>query len=349
MWSITWPRNGRLRGVGDREAEELAAGAQAGLAGDEAADAVLGRVLVGADPHAELRVLAERGGERRRRHARAAGAARRRRARGLPGPGGSALRREPNPRWYVRGSMRRLVIARSPCSLARGLRRRRAARTRTSPRASSRSRSSSASLPRRPAHRRERRVEAARAQRRRRDAAQRGGDGRDAAGGRATRRLAFGQSDVLAGQADSTRPIWVLDEGPKGGDTAYVNTWLAGHAAGRRGTRADLEPGAVEGRHVRARLPRRPGPHRQGARRRRARPAARCACGSRTSRRPRACGDGEVVRGEPVRGRIALAREAGASRSLDRRDVDGLRALRPGLGLVAHARALGAACGSRRC
>ena len=23
-----------------------------------------------------------------------------------------------------------------------------------------------------------------------------------------------------------TRPIWVLDEGPKGGDTAYVNTWL---------------------------------------------------------------------------------------------------------------------------
>ena len=39
---------------------------------------------------------------------------------------------------------------------------------------------------------------------------------------------AFGQSDVLAGQADSTRPIWVLGEGPKGGDTAYVNTWLAG-------------------------------------------------------------------------------------------------------------------------
>jgi len=39
---------------------------------------------------------------------------------------------------------------------------------------------------------------------------------------------AFGQSDVLAGQADSTRPIWVLGEGPAGGDTAYVNTWLAG-------------------------------------------------------------------------------------------------------------------------
>ena len=39
---------------------------------------------------------------------------------------------------------------------------------------------------------------------------------------------AFGQSDVLAGQADSTRPIWVLNEGPAGGDTVYVNTWLAG-------------------------------------------------------------------------------------------------------------------------
>ena len=39
---------------------------------------------------------------------------------------------------------------------------------------------------------------------------------------------AFGQRDVLAGQADSTRPIWVLSEGPAGGDTVYVNTWLAG-------------------------------------------------------------------------------------------------------------------------
>jgi hypothetical protein len=39
---------------------------------------------------------------------------------------------------------------------------------------------------------------------------------------------AFGQRDVLAGQADSARPVWVLDEGPAGGDTAYVNTWLAG-------------------------------------------------------------------------------------------------------------------------
>jgi len=49
---------------------------------------------------------------------------------------------------------------------------------------------------------------------------------------------AFGQSDVLAGQADSTRPIWVLGEGPAGGDTAYVNTWLAGTL--RAGEERDL-------------------------------------------------------------------------------------------------------------
>jgi hypothetical protein len=39
---------------------------------------------------------------------------------------------------------------------------------------------------------------------------------------------AFGQRDVLAGQADSNRPVWILAEGPSAGDTAYVNTWLAG-------------------------------------------------------------------------------------------------------------------------
>jgi hypothetical protein len=28
--------------------------------------------------------------------------------------------------------------------------------------------------------------------------------------------------------ADPSRPIWVLDQGPKGGDTAYTNTWAGG-------------------------------------------------------------------------------------------------------------------------
>ena len=39
---------------------------------------------------------------------------------------------------------------------------------------------------------------------------------------------AFGQRSSGQGLSDSDRPVWVLDEGPAGGDTAYVNTWLAG-------------------------------------------------------------------------------------------------------------------------
>jgi hypothetical protein len=40
--------------------------------------------------------------------------------------------------------------------------------------------------------------------------------------------LAFGQHVRDAELADTGRPIWVLDEGPKGGDTTDVNTWSAG-------------------------------------------------------------------------------------------------------------------------
>lgn len=40
--------------------------------------------------------------------------------------------------------------------------------------------------------------------------------------------LAFGQNQRGEGLADAGRPVWVLDEGPLGGDTAVVNTWLAG-------------------------------------------------------------------------------------------------------------------------
>jgi hypothetical protein len=39
---------------------------------------------------------------------------------------------------------------------------------------------------------------------------------------------AFGQGSSGGDQADSTRPIWVLDRGPRGGDTAAVDTWSAG-------------------------------------------------------------------------------------------------------------------------
>jgi hypothetical protein len=39
---------------------------------------------------------------------------------------------------------------------------------------------------------------------------------------------AFGQRSSDNTLADSDRPVWILDDGPAGGDTAYVNTWLAG-------------------------------------------------------------------------------------------------------------------------
>ena len=39
---------------------------------------------------------------------------------------------------------------------------------------------------------------------------------------------AFGQRSLGGGLSDSERPVWILDEGPAGGDTAYDNTWLAG-------------------------------------------------------------------------------------------------------------------------
>jgi hypothetical protein len=38
----------------------------------------------------------------------------------------------------------------------------------------------------------------------------------------------FGQGSHDPDLADGTRPIWVLDRGPLGGDTAAVNTWSAG-------------------------------------------------------------------------------------------------------------------------
>jgi hypothetical protein len=40
--------------------------------------------------------------------------------------------------------------------------------------------------------------------------------------------VAFGQNKRGRDLADPARPIWVLDEGPAGGDTALVNTWSAG-------------------------------------------------------------------------------------------------------------------------
>jgi hypothetical protein len=42
---------------------------------------------------------------------------------------------------------------------------------------------------------------------------------------------AFGTYDTQAGLASPSRPIWIVDRGPIGGDTAYVNTWTLGKLA----------------------------------------------------------------------------------------------------------------------
>jgi hypothetical protein len=40
--------------------------------------------------------------------------------------------------------------------------------------------------------------------------------------------ISFGQHSADPALADSGRPVWILDEGPLGGDVATVNTWSAG-------------------------------------------------------------------------------------------------------------------------
>jgi hypothetical protein len=39
---------------------------------------------------------------------------------------------------------------------------------------------------------------------------------------------AFGDASADTRLADANRPVWILDRGPKGGDSAYTNTWALG-------------------------------------------------------------------------------------------------------------------------
>jgi len=41
----------------------------------------------------------------------------------------------------------------------------------------------------------------------------------------------FDRRDEQPGLADPSRPVWVVDRGPAGGDTAYVGTWTGGRLA----------------------------------------------------------------------------------------------------------------------
>lgn len=42
---------------------------------------------------------------------------------------------------------------------------------------------------------------------------------------------AFGQSTGDERLADDERPVWIVDQGPAGGDSAYTNTWALGRLA----------------------------------------------------------------------------------------------------------------------
>lgn len=39
---------------------------------------------------------------------------------------------------------------------------------------------------------------------------------------------AFGETSQQPGLASSSRPVWIIDSGPRGGITAYTNTWALG-------------------------------------------------------------------------------------------------------------------------
>lgn len=41
----------------------------------------------------------------------------------------------------------------------------------------------------------------------------------------------FTSTSDQAGLADTQRPVWIVDRGPEGGETAYVNTWALGPLA----------------------------------------------------------------------------------------------------------------------
>lgn len=57
---------------------------------------------------------------------------------------------------------------------------------------------------------------------------------------------AFGQSVDDARFADRERPVWIVDAGPAGSDTAYANTWALGRLAPRQAKAFAFRVTAVE-------------------------------------------------------------------------------------------------------
>ena len=63
-------------------------------------------------------------------------------------------------------------------------------------------------------------------------------------GGRA--RVSFAQRREDAALADSSRPVWILDEGPAGGESAYTSTWAVGPLGEGRTRRVEFKLTAVQ-------------------------------------------------------------------------------------------------------
>ena len=62
---------------------------------------------------------------------------------------------------------------------------------------------------------------------------------------------AFAERSDQAGLADSSRPLWIVDESPRGGDTAYVGTWALGAVpAGKSRTFSWRVTATVAGQHT---------------------------------------------------------------------------------------------------
>ncbi|GAC1440034.1 MAG: hypothetical protein NVSMB51_18770 [Solirubrobacteraceae bacterium] len=66
----------------------------------------------------------------------------------------------------------------------------------------------------------------------------------------------FNRRDTAPGVADPSRPVWIVDGGPSGGDTAYNNTWALGPLPAGQSRKFTWRVTAIDpGRfHVRYRL-----------------------------------------------------------------------------------------------
>jgi hypothetical protein len=54
--------------------------------------------------------------------------------------------------------------------------------------------------------------------------------------GKGTSAEAFAQTNQQVGLQSRSRPVWIVDRGPKGGETAFANTWAVGSLGAGRST-----------------------------------------------------------------------------------------------------------------